>query len=80
MADLEPGIGVLGQDLGAGLLALADRANRHDDVRSGASKTPGGLLARAAISTRDDDELPGLIWNRVHRNFPPGITDRWSVT
>ncbi|CAO0833576.1 hypothetical protein SMICM17S_13081 [Streptomyces microflavus] len=83
-ADLDPGPGVLGQDLGAGLLALGGGADGQDDLGTGLGEAAGGFLAGAAVGAGDDGEFSGQVGHGVHggllrwRAGPP-VKDRRSV-
>ena len=58
MTNLKPRIGMLGQDLATGLFTLADRANRHYDVRSGASQAPGASMPVPLLAPVTTTSLP----------------------
>jgi len=57
---------VLRQDLGAGLLALGDRADGHHDTSPGTGEPPGGFLAGTAVGAGDDGGLAALVRDDVH--------------
>ena len=65
-ADLELGVGVLGQDLGLGGFTLGRGPDRHHHPRAGGGQALGGLLAGAAVGAGDDDELAALVGDVVH--------------
>jgi hypothetical protein len=65
-AHVQLGVWVLRQDLGAGLLALGERADSHHDACPGTGEAPGGFLARATVGAGHDRELPTLVRDDVH--------------
>src|SRR5216684_1642323 len=80
VADVEVSGGLAREDLVPGLLALCDGADPHHDTCSRSRESPGGLLARAAVGARDDDELAGLVGDLIHGGLLHARTDRRSVT